>query len=576
MYNSKDKRHKTERIVGRKMGYFIFIAGALLFLIIKSAYDAKEREKRLVNRIRDEWGDVPGEEYISDKFNSLKKYYESIKEPDKDVDDITYNDLDIKQIYMIMNNTGSAIGEEYLYALLRKPIYDQEELDKRNDLIHYFTKHADERLKVQTVLAKMGKLKSISIFEYINRTDNIQAESNGIHYFMAFGLIFSLCLIFFQPTLGIIGTLVFLSTNVISYFKFKAKIEGYFTVFSYILRMLDSARNIRKLDLPELKPYTDQLGQAEKVFKKFRKGSYIVVGGRNMSGDLMDITLDYVRMLFHGDIIKFSTMLKIVRENRGILNQMFVVIGLLDSMIAAASFRKMQGIFCEPVLSSEKKPFFKVNGLYHPLLDEPVVNSIHEERSVLITGSNASGKSTFIKTAALNCILSQTIYTSLSISYEASFFRVFSSMALRDDIASHESYYIVEIKSLKRILDKVNGEIPVLCFVDEVLRGTNTLERIAASSQILKSLAEGNALCFAATHDIELTHILEKIYSNYHFTEQVRDDKILFDYKLNEGRAVTKNAIKLLGIMGYTEEIIDNANEAANSFLEKGSWDALL
>jgi DNA mismatch repair ATPase MutS len=79
-------------------------------------------------------------------------------------------------------------------------------------------------------------------------------------------------------------------------------------------------------------------------------------------------------------------------------------------------------------------------------------------------------------------------------------------MSLRDDLQGGDSYYVVEIKALKRILTaaKEPGR-PVLCFVDEVLRGTNTVERIAASTQILKSFDGRAVLCFAATHDIELT-----------------------------------------------------------------------
>ena len=159
--------------------------------------------------------------------------------------------------------------------------------------------------------------------------------------------------------------------------------------------------------------------------------------------------------------------------------------------------------------------------VYHPLINSPIPNSITEDKCTLLTGSNASGKSTFIKSLAINQILSQTIYTSLSQEFKASYFVVYSSMAIKDNILSNESYFIVEIKSLKRILDNSRGKYPILCFVDEVLRGTNTLERIAASSRILASLAKENALCLAATHDIELTYILEKYYSNYHFRESI-------------------------------------------------------
>ena len=109
-------------------------------------------------------------------------------------------------------------------------------------------------------------------------------------------------------------------------------------------------------------------------------------------------------------------------------------------------------------------------------------------------------------------------------------------------------------------------------FVDEVLRGTNTVERIAASTQILKSLTGGKVLSFAATHDIELTHLLEEYYNNYHFEEEISEHDVVLNYQLKKGRATTRNAIKLLGVMGYDERIIREAERMAEDFLKKGAW----
>ena len=153
-------------------------------------------------------------------------------------------------------------------------------------------------------------------------------------------------------------------------------------------------------------------------------------------------------------------------------------------------------------------------------------------------------------------------------------YRIYSSMALRDDISGGESYYIVEIKALKRILDAAAaGERPVLCFVDEVLRGTNTVERIAASTQILRSLSGSGILCFAATHDIELTGLLENDFDNYHFEEEIKDGDIGFNYSLQTGKATTRNAIRLLELIGYDEKIIEKAARQAESFLSTGAWE---
>ena len=131
---------------------------------------------------------------------------------------------------------------------------------------------------------------------------------------------------------------------------------------------------------------------------------------------------------------------------------------------------------------------------------------------------------------------------------------------------------MVEIRSLKRILEECEKPEPVLCIVDEVLRGTNTIERIAASSQILHSLAKPKVLAMAATHDIELSYVLEKEYDNYHFEEEIQENDVVFDYKLRTGRAMTRNAIRLLAMIGYDPKIIEAAQESAKHFEETGVW----
>ena len=281
--------------------------------------------------------------------------------------------------------------------------------------------------------------------------------------------------------------------------------------------------------------------------------------GARMDSDPLAAVIMYVNSCFHIDLIQFATVVRElkrhIREFEILVDQM----GQVETAIAIGSFRACMKDWCLPELVSEGSAFLETEQLYHPLIEKPVKNSIRARRGVLLTGSNASGKSTFLKTVALNAILAQTLHTCLADSWKGSAFRVYSSMALRDDLESQESYYIVEIKSLKRILDQIGAKDrgDVLCFVDEVLRGTNTVERIAASSQVLRYMTGPGVMCFAATHDVELTHILEDFYDNYHFQEEVEDQDIRFDYRLYPGRAGSRNAIKLLQIMGYDEQVVD-------------------
>ena len=281
--------------------------------------------------------------------------------------------------------------------------------------------------------------------------------------------------------------------------------------------------------------------------------------------------MDYVKMCFHIDILKFYSMLKEAKKHKQDFIRMFEIIGYMEMILSIGAYRESLTYYCKPDFSDK----MQIGGeeMYHPLIENPVVNSFKEECGMLLTGSNASGKSTFLKTVAINAILAQTIYTCMAKTFTMCYFRVYTSMALRDDLASKESYFIVEIKALKRVIDAANMEgAPVLCFVDEVLRGTNTVERIAASTEILESLLGEGAMCFAATHDIELTRLLEGKYHNYHFEETILEDDIKFNYKLKEGRATTRNAIKLLGILQYEKDIIKRAEHRAEEFVATGNW----
>lgn len=554
------------------MDYIFYLLIVTLGLVIFSIIGEHKQKKALIERLKEEWGTIPDAEYTSEKMESIKAFYLTQKDEYMDVDDITWNDLDMDEIYMRMNNTQSSLGEEYLYALLRKPCFLPEELEERNRLIEYFQSHKEERIQIQTRLNKIGKLRKISAFEYANKLSEQEAKSNAPHYLMALALLISIAIVFIHPPLGV-GLTIFATTiNIVLYYKFKSNIDNFLMIIAFQLRLLDSIEGLLKISIPDLGQYNKRLAADIKTFKKYKRGSSIVVA-RNVSGSFLEALMDYYRMITHHDLIKYNIMLSFFKKNKDVMLRIFKIVGFLDSMTAAASYRDMVDYYCIPKLYQDNRhASLSVINVYHPLINDPVANSITEDRCTLLTGSNASGKSTFIKSLAINQILSQTIYTSLSQEFKASYFVIYSSMALKDNILSNESYFIVEIKSLKRILDNSKGKYPILCFVDEVLRGTNTLERIAASSRILASLTKENALCFAATHDIELTYILKKHYSNYHFRERIEGKQVLFDYKLYKGRAVSKNAIKLLNLLGYSKGIIEDAEKAADEYMKTGEW----
>ena len=551
----------------------ICIAGLIVFLIVKGITDSIRRKNNIHNSLIDEWGKIRISDITSEKLDSVMSYYQSISDA-SDVDDITWNDLDGSELYNMLNHSESAMGEEVLFSLLRQPVCDISELEKRDKIIRYFSDHHEDRMKVQSKLKLVGKDKKTSFFEYFSKLETVKKQSNLIHYIILLIWLISVIGIICNIRLGIFLLVFNFVFSVISYYKRKSEIEAYYFTFNVVLKLLYCAGKLSELKIPVIQTELDEIKADRKVFDSFRRNSGIVlsVGG----GNILDIIVDYIRMLFHIDLIKFNNMYSFISDHKDTVLKLYKNTGYIDSMISIASFRQyLSGSgWCVPEFTDGKKSL-EFTDAYHPFLDEPVVNSFSSNgSSTLLTCSNASGKSTFLKMTAINAIFAQTIVTVTARSYKTSYFRVMTSIALNDNIFENESYFIVEIASLRRIFESI-GDTTILCCIDEVLRGTNTIERIAASSQILAGLSEKNVLCFAATHDIELAHILKNRYKNYHFHESIVDDNVIFDYILYPGSSKTKNAIKLLGMMGFGEDITEHAEKAAKYFEEYNIWNII-
>ena len=199
----------------------------------------------------------------------------------------------------------------------------------------------------------------------------------------------------------------------------------------------------------------------------------------------------------------------------------------------------------------------KLTDVRHPLVEDAVPNTItlRPGRGSAITGSNMSGKSTFLRTIGVATVMAQTLNTCLAAKYDAPVFHVRSCIGRADDLLTGKSYYIVEVESLLGLVGASGGSSPHLFLLDELFRGTNAVERIAAGQAVLQELVIAAHrpkphVVLAATHDGELVDLLAGIYTAYHFGDAVAADGLLFDHRLVPGRATTRNAIALLRLHG--------------------------
>jgi len=259
------------------------------------------------------------------------------------------------------------------------------------------------------------------------------------------------------------------------------------------------------------------------------------------------------------DVTGFYTALNKIKKYLDDLREIYKTVGYLDALISISSFQQEYQNFCFPSFS-ENKNIFRVEEIYNPLLQKPVPNTFQfTSKDILITGSNMAGKTTFLKTMGVNSILAQTIHTCMAKKYEAPILKVISSISRSDNLLDGKSYYFAEVESILKIIKASELESVHLFLIDEIFRGTNSVERSAASIEVLKYLANEKDFLIVATHDLQLSEILHVEYDNYHFREQVNQNGLFFDYQLFDGPSTTKNAIALLDLAGYPKIITSGA-----------------
>ena len=542
------------------------IIAIILAVIITPFIMVRNKERELVRRIEREFGSKP--DFTDYELASIKSYYEyvcSYTDTEAFVDSITWNDLDMDEVFKRINATHTSVGEEYLYNALHEIRFDTRKLLQREQLIDMLDGDDALRKAVQLVLLKLGKSDFNQLCGCIFDAKSKALDNGWIYNLMAFAPFVFAALIFIAPTLGIVLTVLSVVANGLIYLWLKLTLDKEIAAIRYFKNMLYACRELLKLD----DAFVNKIGDIERNYTFFKDLKSQISTPAQQSMSPIGFLADYYKMLFLVDIRKYNRTMKRIVDESEAFHALYRSFGELDVALSVLSFRKSLDFFCEPEFHDTHKVEF--TELYHPLLDEPVTNDGVIARHSLVTGPNASGKSTFIKAIAINSILAQTIHTCTARKYKLTHSLVMTSMAVRDSIMEGDSYFITEIKSLKRVLDTIE-RMPCTCFIDEILRGTNTIERIAASTAILKYLVGRECLCMAASHDIELTRIMEGLYDNYHFSETVKSEGVTFDFKLKEGAANTRNAIRLLGFLGYEPSVVDEANENVENFIKTGTW----
>jgi len=287
-----------------------------------------------------------------------------------------------------------------------------------------------------------------------------------------------------------------------------------------------------------------QLGEIPDLLK--------ALGGIRLPGAADDLAV-YVNVFFLRDVRLFARAAPLLARHRDRLLALVDGVGTFDALQSIASLRAEHERWCEPRFTAES---IEATELRHPLLRDCVPNSLSLPAGAIITGSNMAGKSTFLRTVGLNALLAQTAFTCFARSWSGPVVKIVTSLRRSDSLVAGRSYYLAEAQGILEAIRSTATPPRTLCVLDEIFRGTNTDERIAASAEVLRWLVAHGALVLAATHDDALTTILGDTYRNLHFGERIDERGMVFDYLLEEGPAKTRNAIELLRVLGYPEELV--------------------
>lgn len=527
----------------------LLFVGLYIILKIINYFKEKNFEKYIESRAfigRSEKLDIKRDYDIVMKAQELLDF-------DFKVDSTTFYDLNLLDYIKRIDYSMSTMGASSLYVRTReaRPIL------KDLDTLRYIRENQEETISLMAKFLSFGEIKNKELFTLLK--NGIEAKFSFELYVKFYPLIATLVLgLFFVSKISFLsGITLILATNAIITKDISKKTQGASKMLTMLGKFSKLGIDVLKtgLELESIERLRDYKTLLKKINRK--TGSFY-----NKVGLDTDIFYELISTVTLHEAMLFLSIKDLVNENKENLCKLYFILGDIDNEIALSNLYYNLDLVCKADVA-DKKEDISIEGeeLHNPIIylkdkEESVGNTFKFTKDILLTGSNASGKSTFLRTIGINHLMAKTLGFVVAKKFKTTDTDIFTSIDIKDSIEEKTSYFMAEAKTIKKMIDNP-GNIYLL---DEVFKGTNTIDRISAASSTLDYLSK-QGFVVAATHDIELTNILEKDFCNYHFEEVVTKDEIKFDYKLKEGRAATRNAIRILEMYDYPEIITKKARE---------------
>ncbi|MDQ0359513.1 MutS-related protein [Breznakia pachnodae] len=476
-------------------------------------------------------------------------------------------DLDIfgnASLYQYINTASTHVGREQLANWLSLKPKDEKEITKRQNAVKELLEKLEFTIHFE-VLGRIAnsKVNSKKVFESIEEMNedsySIPMVMKVLKWLLPCATIVSLIVAYIT---GSNVALTIMEAGIVLQllltFVFAGKITS-------TLRPVFALHESLSIYLKMFESLKEETFESEYLKEQLTAMSESISGIKALSfvSELSKVRFNFLAHLLMSALLSWDfhcveQLNKWKKDYLSILPKWFNVIGNVEALSSLSILAKVKEVYCFPTISSEVE--VKTSSMGHPLLLEEttVFNDFSsDDTSCVITGSNMSGKTTFLRTLGLNTILTYSGAPVHAQAYQMGIMDIFTSMRIEDNVSEGISTFYAEILRIKQMVDFHETKKPMLALIDEIFKGTNSRDRIMGATETIRQLSNEQCITCVTTHDYELCDLEsdpEIKSKNYHFSEYYENNKIYFDYKIKPGRATTTNAEYLLKMVGIIKD----------------------
>lgn len=470
-----------------------------------------------------------------------------------------WHDLDLDAVFRSLDHTAGWPGLHVLYSRLQREDLAPAELQEFDAAVSHLEGPDTARVKLRDALRPLDA-------SYVGRLPDLlySRRTPGARWlrFAPLGTVAMVVLLaggFALPILWVAAIVVAMG-NMIMRAAMKDEIDLAVPPLRALPALIAATRRVGALELPPLAASLQQLRCDAATVRGLGRVVGWISLDKNSLDPLANALTELVDVLFSLEVTAYARSIEGLRRHAIVLRRMYHTLGELDVLQSTAEVRVRATRFVRPVFEADGVRSISATRVSHPVLAPPVPNDLRLERgSMLLTGSNMSGKSTFLRTIGVSAVLARTLFTVFADEWRAPMLLVRSAIGRSDSLEDGVSYYRAEVNAVGELLG-TDQHAPRLILIDELFRGTNSVERIGGASAVLEALDHGHDVVVIATHDMELLELLPH-YEPFHFRESVRDGALTFDYTLYRGASSTRNALAILALAGYPASVVARAEE---------------